>query len=111
MGTRSGTPRGLQTAGRRLWTDITTEYELQRHELVLLEQAARTSDTCAALVAAVESHGILTTAGGRIVPELVELRLQRVVLARLLIALRVPLAGSDAVPQYRGLRGMYGGVA
>ena len=42
-------------------------------------------------------------------------RQQRILLARLVVALRVPMgdvdaAGSDRT-QYRGLRGMYGGAA
>lgn len=95
-----------------MWVAISAAFELEAHELLMLEQACRTADVCATLSAAVDGYeGQLVTSGGRIVPELVELRLERVALARLLIALRVPLAGSDAVPQYRGLRGMYGGVA
>jgi hypothetical protein len=46
---------------------------------------------------------------GRANPAVIELRLQRQQLARLLVALRVPLAEDEdgGRTQYRGLRGMY----
>lgn len=101
-------PRGLKAAGKRLWDDVVGEFELAEHELTLLEQAVRTADLCATLQASVDAYqGRLSTAGGRSVPELIELRQQRIVLARLITALRVPLGETDRVPQYRGMRGAY----
>jgi hypothetical protein len=46
---------------------------------------------------------------GRAHPALVELRQQRITLARLIVALRVPLGEQEgrARSQYRGLRGAY----
>lgn len=109
MGARSSVPKGLHAAGRRLWSATLKDYELAEHERVLLEAACRTADTCAALAAAADTHDGLTAPDGKVWPELIELRQQRIVLGRLLVALRVPIGESDAVPQYRGLRGVYGG--
>lgn len=111
-----GDPKGLGPAGRALWRAVTGDYELEQHELVLLEQACRTADMVAALAAAVDD-GPLTTGEGRIRPEVVEARQQRIVLARLLAALRVPLgeqnddhSGQHGPPRLQrrsGARGVY----
>ena len=37
-------PAGLASAGRRLWTSILGEFDLDYHEQLLLLQAARTAD-------------------------------------------------------------------
>ena len=90
-------PSDLGADGLRLWGSVTTRYELEEHELLLLEAAARTADTVARLGAALGDE--LVDDRGRVRAELVELRQQRIVLARLLAALRVPLGeeqGADA---------------
>ncbi len=109
-------PAGAGTAGKRLWRSVLADFELAEHELALLRQAVCVADTCAALQATVDRDGLL--AAGRAHPALVELRQQRVLLARLIVALRVPLgADEDVQPgraQYRGTRGVYairGGAA
>jgi hypothetical protein len=109
-------PAGAGEAGRRLWRTVLGEFELAEHELVLLRQAVRVADTCAALQGVVEAEGALTTSRlgePKAHPALVELRAQQVLLARLVVALRVPLgdqeeagAGSSRL-QRRGLRGVY----
>lgn len=77
------------------------------HELALLAQAAHTADTCEALQALAVAAGPMD--GPRVHPALVELRQQRLVLARLIVALRVPMGDEDAArTQTRGLRGVYG---
>ena len=95
--------------GRRLWDAINREYELKEHELVLLRQAVRVVDTCADLQALLDRDGLLLR--DRIHPASVELRQQRLLLGRLIVALRVPLGdtGDEDAPraQYRGLRGPY----
>jgi hypothetical protein len=103
---------GAGPAGQRLWRSITDAYDLDEHELALLLQACRTADTCEDLQALVDAEGLLLN--GRSHPALVELRLQRVLLARLLVALRVPLADESEQPvtaagrtQRRGTRGVY----
>jgi hypothetical protein len=109
-------PRGLKTAGRRLWAAVLGDYDLDEHEIQLLEQACGTADLCARLAEAVDDGAPLVTADGRMRAELVELRQQRIVYARLLAALRVPLGSqeddSSHDPEQRlqrraGVRGVY----
>lgn len=108
-------PKGLDPDGLRLWRSITAEFELDEHELILLEQTCRTADLVALLVAVVAEHGPVDEAG-KVRPATVELRQQRIVLARMLAALRIPLADHDAKDaekhgpprlQRRGTRGVY----
>jgi hypothetical protein len=102
-------PEDTGPAGRRLWDAISREYELQEHELVLLRQAVRVVDTCTDLQAMLDRDGLLVR--NRIHPASVELWLQRLLLGRLIVALRVPSGdtGEEDAPrtQYRGLRGPY----
>ncbi len=104
-------PRGAQSAGRRLWRAVVVDYELAEHELTLLREAVRTADLCDSLQELVDKEGLIRF--HRAHPALVELRQQRILLARLLVALRVPIgdANSEGPPdrlQYRGTRGVYG---
>ena len=117
-------PSGAGVAGAKLWRAVLDEYELEEHELLLLllREAVRTVDTLDALEARVTADGPLlgSSQGDRAHPALVEARQQRIALARLLAALRLPAgeesetAGQDRRPQRRmGVRGVYGvgGVA
>jgi hypothetical protein len=110
LSNQSKTPAGTGPAGRRLWKATLAEFELAEHEMALLRQAVRVADTCEDLQAVVDAEGPLV--GGRTHPALVELRAQRLLLARLVVALRVPLGDQeDAQPgrtQRRGIRGVYG---
>jgi hypothetical protein len=104
-------PAGAGAAGRRLWRAVLSEFELAEHELALLRQAVHVADLCEALRATVEREGLVLN--GRPHPAMVELRQQRILLARLVVALRVPLGEQEdeAGPrrtQYRGTRGVYG---
>jgi hypothetical protein len=104
-------PEDIGPAGRRLWDAISREFELQEHELVLLRQAVRVTDTCTDLQAMLDRDGLLLVRN-RIHPASVELRQQRLLLGRLIVALRVPLGDTgdeEDAPrtQYRGLRGPY----
>lgn len=114
-------PSGLAAGGRRLWDSVTKEFELEEHELVLLVAAVRTVDLLEKLDVEVRRDGptIDTPQGMRAHPAAVEARQQRIALARLMAALRLP-AGEEgdqqasARPQRRvGARGVYGirGVA
>lgn len=104
--TSSKTPRGLSTAGRRLWADVVARYELEAHELLLLEQSCRTADLVAELQTRIDADGAVL-ASGKNHPALAEIRQQRIVLARLLVALRMPSDDDDVRPQRRGgLRGV-----
>lgn len=107
-------PRGSGTEGRKLWRSILQEYDLAEHEVALLVRACRVADTCAALQEVVDRDGPLTTTRlGEVKASaaVVELRQQSIVLARLIVALRVPLGdqedGSQARLQRRGARGVY----
>lgn len=105
------TPRGLSGAGKALWASVTGAYELEQHELLLLENAARTADLIADLQARIERDGPVTPAG-KAHSAVIEIRQQRITLARLLVALRVPTGDEEARPQRRGIRGVYAvGVA
>ena len=102
-------PRGTGTEGRRLWRAVLEEYELEEHELALLRQAVHCADLCANLATQVDREGMIL--GGRAHPALVELRQQRILLARLIVALRVPLGDEESQPRTQrrgGVRGVYG---
>jgi len=78
-------------------------------------EACRTADQCAALQQAVAADGPMAVSRlgePRAHSALVELRQQRLLLARLIVALRVPLGEQtgepEARPQLRALRGTYG---
>lgn len=100
------TPRGLAAAGRALFRSIAGAFDLERHELAVLEQAARVADRVAALDAVVDTDGVMEPGTGRAHPALVESRQQRIALARLLVVLRLP-DEDDHRPQRRGMRGAY----
>ena len=109
-------PRGTGKAGAALWRAVLAEYELEQHELLLLREAVRTVDVLDELSERVAQDGpVLASAqGDRAHPALVEARQQRITLARLLAALRLPAGeeseqGMDRRPQRRmGVRGVYG---
>ena len=108
-------PASVKAAGRRLWTSVLSVYELEEHETALLTEAVRTVDLLEDLAAAVRRDGVLIDSpqGVRAHPAAVESRQQRIALARLLAALRLPAgdegdAQKDARPQRRvGARGTY----
>jgi hypothetical protein len=95
-------------------------YVLAEHELALLTQAVRVADVCEELQAIVEAEGVMTTTRlgePRSHPAVVELRNQRALLSRLVVALRVPIGDAElheapTTPapraQRRGQRGFYG---
>jgi hypothetical protein len=91
-------------------------FVLDEHELVLLREATRTVDLLTRLDAEVREHGPMVDAaqGQKVNPAAVEARAQRIALARLLAALRLPLGddgdvAAGARPQRRvGVRGTYG---
>jgi hypothetical protein len=105
-------PPGTGRAGRRLWRGIVGPYELDPHEMELLRQAVRVADACEELQATLDAEGLMVE--GRTHPAAVELRQQRVLLGRLIVAMRIPgdaVDGDqpDAPPrsQRRGPRGFY----
>jgi hypothetical protein len=107
-------PRGLGPAGRELWKSTLQRWELDAHELAQLREIARTADLCERLAAVVARDEPSSTVAAR--HAIVELRQQRVTLARLIAALRLPGglqqdaddAAMRARDQRRQLRGFYG---
>ena len=91
-----------------MWRAVVSDYDLAEHELAILVQAVHVADVCAELQALVDEQGLMLD--GRPHAALVELRLQRILLARLVVALRVPMGDEDAADrtQHRGVRGVYG---
>lgn len=109
-------PKGTRDAGKRLWDSVLSEYELEEHERALLVEAVRTLDLLADLEALVRAEGAVIDSpqGRKAHPAAVEARQQRITLARLLAALRLPSGDESdrkagARPQRRtGARGTYG---
>jgi hypothetical protein len=90
---------------------VLADFELAEHEMALLRQAVRVADLCDALQAVVEAEGpLVTTRLGetRTHPAVVELRNQQLLLARLVVALRVPLGDQETAGPRRAVRGFYG---
>ncbi len=102
-------------AGMRLWHSVVAVYDLEEHELALLREACSTVDLLAHLEADVRRDGgIIDSPHGRKAhPAAVELRQQRIALARLLAALRLPAGeegdeqASARTPRRVGARGVY----
>ncbi len=106
-------PVGTGLAGRRLWRAVVEQYELEEHESLLLREAARTADLLDELEKRIKAEGavIESPQGEKAHPAAVEARQQRIALARLLAALRLPAGeeeAGDRRPQRRtGVRGIY----
>jgi hypothetical protein len=115
-------PDGSGEAGTALWLAVQTRFRLDEHEETLLREVCHVADTCRDLQQTVAREGPLVTSrlgDVRTNPALVELRAERLLLARLIVALRVPLGSQETGPgtnpaprlQRRGLRGFQGGAA
>ena len=91
---RPKAPAGLDAAGRKLWSNVVSKYDLAPHELHVLGAACETADTVARLNAALAEVGSLVVEGSqgqqRPHPLLAEARLQRVALGQLLARLALP---------------------
>lgn len=86
-------PRGLQVKGKRLWNDITANYELRFDELRLLEDVCREVDLIERLETALMDAPLTVkgSMGQEVASPLVqEIRQHRGVVARLLSALKLP---------------------
>lgn len=104
-------PKGTKSSGRRLWRAVLGEFELDEHELALLREAVRTVDLLDDLAAQVADDGLMVDSpqGRKLHPAAVEARQQKIALARILAALRMPSGDeSEGRPQRRaGARGVY----
>lgn len=103
-------PVGLKESGRDLWAAVLHDFELSEHEVAVLREACRTADSIDTLQAQVDADGVMSESsqGVRVHPALVELRQQRVTLARLFAALNIPVGDAEGRTQHRGPRGVYG---
>lgn len=108
--TKPKAPRGLSAAGRALWLQTVADYELAGHELRMLTEACRTVDLLDLLEEEVRRVGPVADGlhGKRANPAAVEARQQRIALARLFAALRIPVEDDTGRTQSRPIRGVYG---
>src|SRR4051794_39384619 len=103
-------PAGLSQTGRKLWRAVAGGFELGGPGGALLREVCRTADAIDTLQALLDAEGLTSNSsqGLRVHPALVELRQQRIALARLLVALRIPMGDEgDGRTQRRGVRGVY----
>lgn len=107
-------PRGLKTAGRKLWAEVQGRYELEQHETVQLTEMCRTADRLEALAAIVRAEGVMEPGTGRAHPAAVEARQLGIAFARQSAALRLPAgdehdhqAGARRPQRRHGARGVY----
>jgi len=112
--TKASSPAGLQTAGKRLWQSVVTEYDLDVHEEALLLQASRVLDRLDSMATELASAPLtVENQRGDLVPHplLTESRQQSLALSRLLASMRLPSGEEtgERRPQRRGAaRGSYG---
>ena len=95
-----------QRPGETMRRDLLDRYDLEPHELVLLEAACRTADLVADLQAVIDIDGPMVD--GKPHPAAVEARMQRLTLGRLLAGLRIPVDDDRSHLPHRGPRGFYG---
>ena len=96
-------PPGLSVAGKKLCDAVTGQFELEPHETLILQNACQTADLVAELQARIAVDGaVLPT--GKNHPALSEVRQQRLVLARLLLVLRMPVSDEEDRPLGSGGR-------
>jgi hypothetical protein len=93
-------PSGLGKAGRALWRAVADPavYELRPDELVVLEQCCRSADLIARMETDAAAADLTTTGSmGQLVinPVVIELRQQKITLARLLFQLGLPDGGAQ----------------
>lgn len=86
------TPRGLKAGGRRLWTAVISDFDLDQSASVVLAEACHTVDLLADLRAKLaETPRIIDSPQGpRVHPLLSEIRHQQLTLSRLIGALGLP---------------------
>jgi len=102
---RRRAPDGLQKPGKRMWSAILTEFDLDERELLVLEQACRQADNVAALEAEIAASGLVTPGSKgqmRLSPTVTELRQARLAVSRLLTDLALPDQDDQSEPSRRG---------
>jgi hypothetical protein len=106
-------PTKLGSHGRKLWRDMTANYQFQDWELVVLETAARQRDDIAALEQHLRDNGFITRGSqgqARLDQAVTEVRLARRSLARLLGELQIPETWDVAPTDESGDQVRPGGV-
>lgn len=86
-------PKGLQSAGAKLWRDVVGKYDLRVDELDVLERACRASDRTAAMVEILDAEPLMVkgSMGQPVVHPLVaEVRAHEAQVASLLARLKLP---------------------
>ena len=97
----AGKPRGLKTAGSRLWETVNAEFDMDAEpaKIEILSQACRVSDTIAQLERAAVREPLIVLGSARqqtINPLISETRFQRGLLAQLLGRLGLPDTDEEA---------------
>jgi hypothetical protein len=98
-------PKGLSVTGKKLWRDLTGEYEFRADELATLEAACREADLIARMEDDLVNEPLTVTGStGQLVthPLVQELRQHRTVMASLFRGLKLPdESGNSASNQQR----------
>lgn len=102
-------PKDLRAAGKRLWSSVQRDLDLDEHEIALLRAACRIADRCEAIAEEMvgESQTVTNRHGDLVShPLIVESRMQAAALAKTLASLRLPTGlasdGEMVRPQRRG---------
>lgn len=91
-------PADLQAAGKKLWREITAEYELSSSELALVREACRTADELEILRQAILDSDLISkgSTGQPVVNKLFdEVRKHRDSLNKTIATLALPLSDGD----------------
>jgi hypothetical protein len=95
----------LKPTAQAFYDEINKLFELEPHEMLLLEAAARVLQRIEDLEDELGNELVTTTARGgqpRVHPLVPEIRQQYLVLGRLLAALRLPIEGAKPKGGFRG---------
>lgn len=86
-------PAGLGAAGKRVWSAVLDRFEMEAHELELVESACRCRDMIARLEADLAESLYVTGSMGqqRLSPAVAELRQHRAAFSRLMADLALPV--------------------
>lgn len=91
--TKHPAPRTLRTSGKKLWQDVTKEYDLRPDEYRILEDACRQADLVDELAKAQDSEDLMIQGSmGQMIlhPLIAEVRQHRTTLSNLLAKLKLP---------------------
>jgi hypothetical protein len=93
-------PAGLARAGAALWRSILSDFELDKRELAILEQACRQADDIAGLDALIVDEGRMITGSRgqtRLAGAVTEVRQGRLALGKLLAQIALPSAEGETL--------------